>query len=217
YMVSVIFSDNPRSNAMKIGEEYGIPVVEHDIKLFYQSKGKPITDMGVREEFDGWTVESLGRFDVDVVAYAGYMKVVTQPLMDAFLGVNVHPADLSLTGVDGVRKYRGAHAVKDALVAGEREIRSTTHIVESEVDGGRILMVSPPVRVDLPMGFDLGNKKGVEHIAERYQDRLKEVGDWVVFPKTLEYMADGKFLQDEETGELYFDDKPIPKGYRLGG
>ena len=48
------------------------------------------------------------------------------------------------------------------------------------------------------------------------QDRLKEAGDWVVFPMTLQYVAEGRFAADE-SGAVYFDGEPVPAGLRLEG
>lgn len=213
YQVVVIFSDNPKSNAEKIGKDYGIPVVVRDLGAFYIERGKPRKDLIVRAEFDDGTVKALKPFNVDVGAYAGYMSIATEQLINAFVGVNVHPADLSImTG--GKRKYTGDHAVRDAILAGEKNLRSTTHIIESQVDYGRILMVSRPLAVNLPEDFDSSNKDQVNMIADQHQNRLKEIGDWAIFPKTLEHLADGKYSQDEK-GNLYFDNKPIPQGLRF--
>ena len=49
---------------------------------------------------------------------------------------------------------------------------------------------------------------------ETYRDQLKEIGDWIIFPRTLEYIADGRFAQDDE-GRLYFDNERIPNGLRI--
>lgn len=213
YQVVVIFSDNPTSNAEKIGREYGIPVVVRDLEAFYRDKEKPRRDLTVRAEFDEGTVRALELFNVDVAAYAGYMAIATAPLLNAFLGVNVHPADLSI--MEGSRrKYTGDHAVRDAIVGGEKQLRATTHIIEPQVDYGRILMISPAVPVQLPEGFDVKDKARLNTLADEYQSRLKEAGDWVIFPKTLEHLADGRFSQDEQ-GNLHFNDKPIPQGLRL--
>lgn len=222
YQVVVIFSDNTRSNAKAIGEEHGIDVIENDIREFYGERGRPINDLELRAEFDAETVRLLSPYKVDVIAYAGYMKIVTQPLMDAYLGVNVHPADLSETDGHEVL-YTGAHAVKKALLAGESQLRSTTHIVEPKVDYGRILMVSSPLDVtplhkilsdpiddsdDSKVNAVINNLSGI------YQAQLKEIGDWVIFPKTLGYIATGRYSQNSN-GNLYFDGKPIPDGVRL--
>lgn len=75
-------------------------------------------------------------------------------------------------------------------------------------------MVSSPLTITLPEDFDAENKDQVKTIANQHQNRLKEVGDWVIFPKTLEYIADGRYSQDEQ-GNLYFDGTPVPQGVRL--
>ena len=218
YEVVVIFSDNLQSNAGKIGEDYEIPVVVRDLGAFYKERGKPRRDLTVRVEFDEGTVEALKPFNVDVAAYAGYMSIATAPLINAFLGVNVHPADLSVMNGDR-RKYTGDHAVRDALLAGEKELRVSTHLIEPQVDDGRILMISSPLMVNLPKGLDINNKhpenkKQLDLVSNRHQNRLKEIGDWIIFPRTLEYLAGGRYSQDGQ-GNLYFDNKPIPQGVRL--
>src|SRR3989344_7870466 len=70
YQVVVIFSDNPSSNAEKIGNDYKIPVVVRDLGAFYKERGKPRRDLTVRAEFDEGTVKELNPFNVDVAAYA---------------------------------------------------------------------------------------------------------------------------------------------------
>lgn len=213
YQVVVIFSDNLGSNAEKIGSEYGIPVVVRDLCLFYRKMGKSRGDLSVRAEFDEGTVQALKQFNVDAAAYAGYMSIATAPLINAFLGVNVHPADLSVMSGDK-RRYTGSHAVRDAILAGEKQLRATTHIIEPRVDYGGLLMISPPLAVNLPEEFDSSNKDQVKTISDEHQNLLKEAGDWVIFPRTLEYIADGRYSQEEQ-GNLYFDGKPIPQGLRL--
>ncbi len=211
YKVVAIFTDNPQSNAGQIGSEYGILVVVNDANKFYSRRNKPMTDMDVRQEFDYETVNALSSFEATVAAYAGYMLKATEVLVDAFLGVNVHPADLSILNPDGTRKYVGDHAVRDAILAGEKYIRSTTHIVEPKVDAGRILMVSRPVEVVLDGSFDPGNKDLVDRVASEHQDQLKKVGDWSIFPLTLLNMAEGLHAKNADE-KLYFKGKPIPCG-----
>jgi len=213
YRVVVIFSDDKRSNAVQIGSDYNIPVVVRDIRTFYRAIGKPLRDLSAREQFDREIVEALRQFEVSVAAYAGYMSIATAPLINAFFGVNVHPADLSILA-DGKRKYTGDKAVRDAILSGEKELRATTHLVESVVDEGRILMISPPLRVQLLPDFNPLNDAEVDSMTTMHQSHLKNVGDWVIFPRTLEYLATGRYSQDEK-GNLYFDGNPIPQGLRL--
>ena len=82
------------------------------------------------------------------------MSITTRPLLDRYDGkiINVHPADLTVT-LNGERRYIGVHTCRDAILAGEKEIRSTTHVVREKVDNGEILVVSKPVPIILPKGF----------------------------------------------------------------
>ncbi len=213
FSVVAIFSDTLKSNAKKIGEQYDIPVVLHDIQEFYAHQGRPRNDLEVRRQFDSETVEALKQFGAVVAAYAGYMSIATQPLCDAFLGINVHPADLRI--VDGnKRKYTGDHAVRDAILAGEKHLRATTHIIEQKVDYGRILMVSSEVYAQLPQEFDPANKELVKRVAQEHQNLLKEAGDWKIFPFTLRCLAEGYYQQDPQ-GNLHFAGKQIPQGIAI--
>jgi len=214
FLVVALFTDRASSQAAQIGKEYDLPVLSRDLEGFCSKRGVSRRDLGAREEFDAQTVRALSPFGAQVAVYGGYMSIATRPLMEAFLGINVHPADLSIEAPDGTRRYTGDHAVRDALVAGERTLRSSTHIVEPVVDGGRLLMISPPVKVLLEKGWDLNSREHLA-LAERLnQERLKQGGDWVVFPRTLEDLALGRFAMDRE-GRLYYDGIPIPRGYRL--
>jgi len=209
FHVAVIFSDNPKSKAVEIGSNFSIPVFTYDLESFCKTNGKPIKDMLTREEYEKRCMQVLSEFDCTVAAYAGYMRKATPVFVNSFLGVNVHPADLTIKTNDGKPKYRGDHVVRDAIKAEEKEIRSTTHIVSEKVDCGQILMVSSPLKVDYPITDDV-----LEKISEIYQDRLKERGDWIIFPRTLEFIADGRFARNSN-GNLYFDGTPIPNGVRL--
>jgi len=212
FKMVVLFSDNGNSNASKIGMEYDIPVITRDIAGFYAKRGKKRNDLSIRPEFDSETVKALSSFKVKVGVYGGYMSVVTSPIINAFLGVNVHPADLSIEE-GGKRKFTGGHAVRDAIAIGEKTIAATTHIVEDSVDQGPILMISPPLPVIVKEEWNLSNPEHLKEAEAFNQGRLKENGDWLIFPKTIEYLAQGRYGRDE-TGTLYFDGKPIPHGFR---
>ncbi|MEW6379857.1 MAG: formyltransferase family protein [bacterium] len=213
YQVVAIFTDTAGSRAGEIGKCHDIPVVIRDLEGFYAHRGRPRSDLQLREEFDRETVKALSPFEARAAVYAGYMSIATRPLTEAYLGVNVHPADLSIE-VGGRRRFTGSQAVRDAILAGEPFLRSTTHIVEPTVDGGRILMISPPLPVRAEGGCDPRSPELIRKVAHDYQERLKKAGDWVIFPRTLQYIAEGRYAQDEE-GQLFFDGQPIPRGVRL--
>ena len=229
YEVSLVFTDvrddrvrrsgEKRCRAKDIADEYGISYECVDIRDFYRVRGMKRTDLSLRPEYDRLVVETVAPYGIDLVALAGYMSITTQPLLEAFKGrmVNVHPADLSI--MEGnERRYVGIHVVRDAILAGERELRTSTHVVREKVDHGEILVVSEPVPVKLPEEVVLEelaqDKKLFRVIVGEHQERLKERGDWVIYPLTIQMIAEGRFALDGE-GNVYIDGAPAPRGYRL--
>ena len=71
---------------------------------------------------------------VDVLALAGYMRLIGPATRAAFDGhiLNTHPSLLPA--------FPGAHAVRDALAAGVAVAGATVHLVNEVVDGGPILL-----------------------------------------------------------------------------
>jgi folate-dependent phosphoribosylglycinamide formyltransferase PurN len=217
FEVVFIFSD--RSDGACRGEEiayeYGIPYFSYDIRKFHHLRGLKRTattpqGLDARKQFDAVAKKLINAFEIDVIALGGYMSYVTLNRC-----VNVHPADLSILTPDGSRKYTGDHAVLDAISAGETVLRSSTLWTDEGVDTGPLLMVSEPLRVELPAPLEelLKEKEKLIGIAEAHQERLKEIGDWHIFPKTLEMIARGRFSIDEHQN-VYVDGRAVPGGYR---
>jgi folate-dependent phosphoribosylglycinamide formyltransferase PurN len=220
YEVILIFTDNPeKSNAKIIAQEYGIPLESNDIEKFYH--GRNIRDMNIREEFDKKTLELIKPYNVDTIALGGYAWVVTKPLLSRYTIVNVHPGDLSVVE-NGKRKYVGLHHIPPmkAILAGEKSLRSSTHLLTEKLDMGEALVISKPLKVQLPYGITLEDLRKPENkgllikVAEEHQNKLKEMGDWEIFPLTLQWIADGRFGIDNKRN-IYFDGKLIKCGYRL--
>ena len=130
-------------------------------------------------------------------------------------GVNVHPADLSLTNDKGQRRYVGDDAVYDAIMAGEKELRSSTLWIDQGVDSGPLLMVSEALPVELPAPLEelKADPDELRNLADEHQEQLKERGDWVVFPLTMELIGQGRLALDEN-GVTHLDGKPYPRGVR---
>lgn len=213
FQMAAIFSDNSASKAAEIGKEFDMPVIIHDIGSFYQKRNAKRSDMKLREQFNRLTVKMLSVFGARVAAYGGYMSLATKELINAFIGVNVHPADLSIEQ-GGKRKWTGGHAVLDQIAAGEKFLRATTHLIEPECDMGKIFMISKPIGVEIPKGADLKNPDQLKKISDVNQDRLKENGDWIIFPRTIEEIARGNFARDER-GQFYYKGRPVPIGISI--
>ena len=64
---------------------------------------------------------------------AGWMRVVSKKFVDAFSGrlINLHPSLLP--------KYKGLHAIEQAMKAGEDETGCSVHFVTEELDSGAVI------------------------------------------------------------------------------
>jgi phosphoribosylglycinamide formyltransferase 1 len=87
-----------------------------------------------REALDGAIVAAFQAQDVEWVVMAGWMRIVTSVLIDAYADrlLNIHPSLLP--------SFRGIRAVEQALAAGVKITGCTVHLVVPEVDAGRIIM-----------------------------------------------------------------------------
>ena len=86
-----------------------------------------------REAYDRALVGALREAKVELVALAGFMRIVTGTFLDAFPGqvVNIHPSLLPA--------FPGMHAQRQALAHGVRLTGCTVHFVDGGLDSGPIL------------------------------------------------------------------------------
>jgi folate-dependent phosphoribosylglycinamide formyltransferase PurN len=248
YRIRVIVSDNPNSNYRRIAEDHGVAAELNDIYEFFgisrSEQGLNPSDRAKlkhpegRERFDRRTRDILNRYEIQLVALAGYDWVIAPFLCQEYVVVNVHPGDLRVRDVRGRRRYIGLGWVPaaKAILAGEGMVHSTTHLVTAELDGGPIARVSQGVPIDLPPGIERGNilPGGVELIdviravrsgndpqlassllvthAKTVQERLKERGDWIEFPRTLDQVAammrEGRLTRGD-AGRLLLEGTPV--------
>jgi phosphoribosylglycinamide formyltransferase-1 len=111
-----------------------------------------------RAAFTHAVVDALKRHDVDLVAMAGFMTILADPIFAAFPDrvVNTHPSLLPA--------FRGAHAVREALAFGVKVSGCTIHLAVPEVDAGPILaQEAVPVLADDTEATLHDRIKAVEH------------------------------------------------------
>ena len=218
FEVIFLFSDRADGHCAgeDIARENGIPYFSFDIRSFHARRSLKRTvgtaeGMAARREYDGVAKRLVEAFDIDVVALGGYMSYITLKRC-----VNVHPADLSLKFPDGKRKYVGDNAVRDAILAGETRLRSSTLWTDEGVDSGPLLMVSEALDVHLPIPLEelVRDEERFLRVVDAHQEKLKEIGDWRIFPLTIEMIAEGRFSMDEN-GMAHVDGSPFPEGFRV--
>lgn len=206
FQIVGIFSENPNAKALETARSLGIPQRTLDLRAFYALRGKPLGDREVRAAFDRESMALWEDLAPDLILLAGYVWATTADLIEALPVVNVHPADLSVHR-NGKRAYAGAHGIEDALAAGERELRASSHLATAELDGGPLLVVSPPVPV--PEDEALSPEDRTRACLRLVNDQSRLVG-----ARTLYEIACGHFATDEG-GILRYRGNPVPDGLRF--
>jgi folate-dependent phosphoribosylglycinamide formyltransferase PurN len=130
---------------------HGVPILRHPVRRFYGERDPRarIGDLRLREEYDRHTAQMLAVHRPDLIVLAGYLLLLTRPMLSAFGNriLNVHHSDLLLRDAAGRPRYPGLRAVRDAILAGESETRCTVHVVTERLDDGPPLLLSEPFPV----------------------------------------------------------------------
>jgi phosphoribosylglycinamide formyltransferase 1 len=97
-----------------------------------------LVDFETREGWDAAMRTVVGRFEPDLVVCAGFMKLLGQDFLDAFLTLNTHPALCP--------SFPGMHGPRDALDYGVKVTGATLFVVDGGIDTGPIVaQVTVPV------------------------------------------------------------------------
>lgn len=120
--VKLLIVNNPGCGALARAKRLGVPW------LLLDHRHQPS-----REALDGAIVAALENAAIELVVMAGWMRIVTGRLIQAYPGrlINIHPSLLP--------NFRGADAIGQALAAGAPESGCTVHEVVEAVDAGPIL------------------------------------------------------------------------------
>ena len=131
--LAVLVSNVPEAPVLERAKRAGVPAVTIDHRPF----GKD------REAFERRVVQVLREHGVDLIVFAGFMRIVSAYLVREFPDriINIHPSLLPA--------FPGAHAHRDVLAAGAKVSGCTIHFVDASVDGGPfILQKAVPVLDD---------------------------------------------------------------------
>jgi phosphoribosylglycinamide formyltransferase-1 len=121
--IALVFSNKADAPGLLKARDAGLET------LFLDPKAYP-----TREDYDRAIIAEIERRKIDLICLAGYMKVLTPALCDAFKYriVNIHPALLP--------SFPGLHVQQKAIDWGVRFSGCTVHFVAAEVDMGPIIL-----------------------------------------------------------------------------
>lgn len=123
YEVVLVLSNDPEAGGLAIARAKGVAAVAIDHKPF--GKDRAAHEAVVQSE-----LEAAG---VEVIALAGYMRLLTPFLVNRWEGrmLNIHPSLLP--------KYPGLDTHARAIAAGDDQAGCSVHLVTEGVDEGPIL------------------------------------------------------------------------------
>ena len=111
--VVLMIHNTKKCGAVKRATKYGIP----HVRIPHKNED----DM----------IKLFEAYQVDLIILAGYMRVLKNPSSFPCPIINVHPSLLP--------KYKGLHAVEQAIESGDKVTGCTVHYVNEELDGGQII------------------------------------------------------------------------------
>ncbi len=165
----LVLSNRPEAAGLKIAEAAGVAAVSIDHKTY----GKD------REAFEFHVDATLRGANVEVIALAGFMRVLTPWFVKRWEGrmINIHPSLLP--------KHKGLDTHQRAIDAGDAEAGCSVHWVSAGVDEGEIIAQA---RVPILTG-DTADSLAARTLPEEhrlYPEALK-----IACKKILEDMTDG--------------------------
>jgi len=121
--IACVVSNNPDAFALTRAASHGIPSIIHESSAF---KG--------RREYDAALVGILQGYGVELVVLAGFMRILSEVMVNAFPNaiMNIHPALLPA--------FPGLHAQQQALDYGVKFSGCTVHFVDCGTDTGPIIL-----------------------------------------------------------------------------
>ena len=130
--ICCVISNCADAFALTRAKKHGIPALLHENSGFAD-----------RSEYDEATVEILRGHGVELVILAGYMRILSDTMVNAYPDaiMNIHPALLPA--------FPGLHAQQQALDYGVRYSGCTVHFVDTGTDTGPVILQSlVPVEQD---------------------------------------------------------------------
>lgn len=133
----------------------------------------PHRDYPDRERFDAALAQRLDAYAPDIVALAGFMRILTPGFVRRYMGrmVNIHPSLLP--------RYPGLDTHRRVLQAGDREHGATVHFVTEALDGG------PPV---IQGQFNVHPEDTPDLLAERVMHDI----ELKIYPQAVAWLSRGE-------------------------
>lgn len=174
--IRAVVSNRPDAYGLERAQAAGIATETLDHRRF--------TD---RESYDTALRERVDSYRPGLVVLAGFMRILTDPLVEHFHGrmLNIHPSLLPA--------FRGLHTHRRALEAGHRQHGCTVHFVTPALDAG-------PLVAQGVVPVEPGDTE--ERLAARVQQQEHRV-----YPLVVRWFAEARVRLDGDT--VLLDERPL--------
>lgn len=165
--IKVVISNNKNAYALERAKNHNIEGICISPK-----------DYETRAEFNKAFLEKLDSYEVDLVVLAGFLVVIPPEMIAKYRNriINVHPSLIPSfcgTGYYGLKVHEGA------LARGVKVTGATVHFVDEGTDTG-------PIILQKAVYIENGDTPEV------LQKRVMEQAEWVILPKAIDLIANGK-------------------------
>ena len=165
--IEVVISNNANAYALERAKKHGI-----------EAKCVSPKNFADREAFNQALLETIQSYGVDLVVLAGCLVVIPKCMVDAYPNkiINIHPALIPSfcgTGYYGLKVHEGV------LARGVKVTGATVHFVDAGTDTGPIILQKA---VEVQQG----------DTPEVLQRRVMEQAEWIIMPKAIDLIANGK-------------------------
>ena len=160
--ISVVISNNANAYALERARAHGIEALCISPK-----------DFESREAFNQAFLDKLNSYNVDLVVLAGFLVVLPEMMIKEYTNriVNIHPS--LIPSFCGLKVHEGV------LARGVKVTGATVHFVDEGTDTGPIILQKA---VEVEQG----------DTPEVLQRRVMEQAEWVILPKAIDLIANGK-------------------------
>ena len=165
--ISVVISNNANAYALERARAHGIEALCISPK-----------DFESREAFNQAFLDKLNSYNVDLGVLAGFLVVLPEMMIKEYTNriVNIHPSLIpSFCG----KGFYGLKVHEGVLARGVKVTGATVHFVDEGTDTGPIILQKA---VEVEQG----------DTPEVLQRRVMEQAEWVILPKAIDLIANGK-------------------------
>ena len=177
--IEVVISNNANAYALERADRNGIKNICISPK-----------DFDTREAFNDAFLKELDSYNVDLVVLAGFLVVIPPEMIKKYRNriINIHPSLIPSfcgTGYYGLKVHEGV------LSRGVKVTGATCHFVDEGTDTGPIIL-QKAVEVEQ------------DDTPEVLQRRVMEQAEWIIMPKAIDLIANGKITVED--GKVIIDE-----------